>query len=235
MQLSSIGKTIWFVFVSCFLMACSKGKQYTCKSDCENITLQVNLVRQGTSTGSLQVPYSIYFLPETTNWIDYPGTEYEVASGQTDANGLLRKIVKVNQKELEAGKGLYIRLYPSATVHLCKNPALIPVTSVPVNNTAQFTMDAYIKKPFTLTWNKQSAEVFDQTDLLYGAPTVCTFGFSGQRNITANTGTTSVEALLNNYLYITIKETKFGTPNTYRWTRDSVWVDAGVSSYGVVY
>jgi hypothetical protein len=42
-----------------------------------------------------------------------------------------------------------------------------------------------------------------------------------------------VEALLNSYLYITIKETKLGTPNTYRWTSASVLVDAGVNSYGV--
>lgn len=219
--------------VCSLLISCSKGKRYTCTSDCENITLQVNLVQQNGTGASLNVPYSIYFLKETTQWFDYPGTEYEVANGETDATGLLRKTIKINKAELEGAKGIYIRLYPTAKVHLCKNPALLSVPSVPVNNTAQFTMEAYSKKPFTLTWTKQSTEIFDQTDLLYGSPTVCTFGFNGERRISGLGGTSTVEALLNNYLYITIKETAFGSPNTYRWTSDSVWVDAGVSSYGV--
>ena len=217
------------------LLSCSKGKRYTCSSDCENITLQVNLVRQNGTTGSLQVPYSIYFLNQTNQWVDYPGTEYEVLSGETDANGVLRKTVKINKTELDGAKALYIRLYPTTSVHLCKNPALLTVASVPVNNTAQFTIDAYLKKPFTIQWSKQSAGVYDRTDLLYGAPTVCTFGFSGERQITGTSGSNNVEALLNSYLYITIKETSLGTPNTYNWTSDSVWVDGSVNSYNVIY
>lgn len=218
-----------------FFFSCSKNKGYTCDSDCENITLQVNLLRQNGTTGSLQVPYSIYFLKQTSTWFDYPGTEYEVASGETDASGLLRKIVKINKGELEGAKALYIRLYPTTSVHLCKNPALIQVASVPVNNTAQFTMEAYIKKPFTVQWSKQSAGIYNQTDLLYGSPTVCTYGFSGERQITGTNGSSTIEALLNSYLYITIKETSFGSPNTYHWTSDSVWVDGSVTSYNVVY
>ncbi len=216
-------------------LSCSRNKGYTCDSDCENITLQVNLLRQNGTTGSLQVPYSIYFLKETSTWFDYPGTEYEVANGQTDASGLLRKIVKINKGELEGAKALYIRLYPTTSVHLCKNPALIQVASVPVNNTAQFTMEAYIKKPFTVQWSKQSAGIYNQTDLLYGSPTLCTYGFSGERQITGTNGSSTIEALLNSYLYITIKETSFGSPNTYHWTSDSVWVDGSVTSYNVVY
>lgn len=224
---------IGLLLVCSVILSCSKRKGYTCSSDCENITLQVNIVQQNGTGASLKLPYSIYFMKETSQWFDYPGTEYEVASGETDASGLMRKIVKVNKEELDGVKGLYIRLYPSATVHLCKNPALLMVPSVPVNNTAQFTVDAYSKKPFTINWIKQSTDVFDQTELLYGTPTICTYGFAGERSISGNSGTSSVAALLNSYLYITIKETKLGSPNTYRWTSDSVWVDAGVSSYGV--
>jgi hypothetical protein len=44
-----------------------------------------------------------------------------------------------------------------------------------------------------------------------------------------------VYALINKMNIITIKKTKIGSPNTYEWINDSVYVDAGVNDFSIQY
>lgn len=216
------------------LTGCGKPKKYKCKKECETISVSGQLNRLNIGTRPINMAYKVFFMPENTTWIDFdPGIEYEVTSGTTDAQGRFSISTKVSRNELQGSSAIYIRFFPSQYFHCCKNPAVFTIASVPPGGVASFSMDIYEQTPFTLIAQKQSPTQYQQLELLYGSPTLCTYGFLGSRSMTYTNTQYDLFALINQMNVFTIKEIL--QDSIYHWTIDSVYVDSTTTQHTMIF
>lgn len=232
--------------VLCTLLAlllcssCSKKRTYRCKKGCVTIQLEGNLVDLNQATAAKNTPYKILFMPTASSWIDFePENEYIVTEGITGANGIMKETIKVGEFELNGDHSVYIRYYPSASYHFCDKPAYHAVHKVPVDFFDKHVLTIYERKTIDLQLQKNDTTQYDQTELLVGATTDCTTGFFSDPPVLVNAslsaGNYPVYMLLNKMNILTVKKTKWGTPNTYSWVTDSVYVDAQTTQYTMSY
>lgn len=233
---------ILFVFLSLALLhlsSCTK-KQYKCKRDCITLALEGNLVSLNGNAAPMNTPYKILFMEGGSTWIDFnPGREYVVKEGITDASGIMKETIKVDQNLLKGTYSIYVRYFPSENYHFCDNPPMHTVPDVPIDNFDKHTLNLYEKKVVTIHTEKIHNDVFDKRELLFGAQTQCTFGFFSSNPVEINPAETSgdyaIYGLLNAMNILTLKKTKLGNPNTYEWITDSFYVDANTVSHTIQY
>ncbi len=228
------------LFILLLCSACSKKRTYRCKKGCVTIQLEGNLVDLNQATAPKNTPYKILFMPTATSWIDFePDNEYLVKEGVTGANGIMKETIKVGEAELNGDHSVYIRYYPSASYHFCDNPAFHVIDKVPVDFFDKHILTIYERKTIQLQMQRTDTATYNQTELLIGAATDCTTGFFSDPPLTINAGLPSanypVYMLMNKMNILTVKKTKTGTPNTYTWVTDSVYVDTNVSQYTLSY
>jgi hypothetical protein len=218
------------------MVSCSKKRTYRCKKGCVTIGVEGRLIDQNQATASKATPYKILFMPTQNGWIDFEADrEYVVAEGTTDAAGIMKANIKVGEAELKGDHSVYIRYYNTEPFHFCDNPAYYAIHTVPPDLTDIHTLNIYQRKKIDLQLQKTDTAAYDQVELLVGAPTICTFGFLSDPILLSGSGTYPAYTLLNRSNLLTVKKTRFGTPNTYEWAIDSVYVDASTTQYTMNY
>lgn len=232
-------KIILLGIVLANLTACTK-KKYKCKKDCITIALEGNLISLNNGTAPKNTPYKILFMEGGASWIDFmPEMEYVVVEGLTDANGVMKQTIKVDQTLLKGAYSIYIRYFPSENFHFCNNPPMHTIADIVVDNFDKHTLTMYEKKKINLHAEKVTNDHFDKREILFGAPTQCTFGYFSSNAIeidtTQSSGNYSLYGLLNTMNILTIKKTKYGNPNSYEWITDSFFVDANTTSHTIQY
>lgn len=234
-------KKLLFAFMLLSLFSCTKKKNYKCKSNCITVSITGQMEGKNNAVTSMKTPYSILFMPANSSWVDFaPDKEFVVSEGYTDDNGKMQANVKISSADLNADYSLYVRYFPTAYYHFCDNPPLHEIAKVPIDNIDIHTMAVYEKKKITIHAENVQQDTFDTKEILFGAPTECsTNGFFTENSVVIKNNETigdyTVYALINKMNIITIKKTKIGSPNTYEWINDSVYVDAGVNDFSIQY
>ena len=223
-----------------FLLESCTKKQYKCKRDCITIALEGNLVSLNGNTTHMNTPYKILFMEGGSSWIDFnPDLEYVVTEGTTDASGIMKQTIKVDQNLLKGSYSIYVRYFPSENYHFCDNPPMHTLATVPIDNFDKHTLNLYEKKKINIHTEKVNNDVFDKRELLFGAQTQCTFGFLSSNAVEINPAETSgdykIYGLLNAMNILTVKKTRLGNPNSYEWITDSFYVDATTESHTIQY
>jgi hypothetical protein len=232
------GFLLLITFSLILFSSCSKPKKYTCKKGCITLAIEGQLVDLNNATATKSTPYKILFMPTNSTWVDFsPELEYVVQEGMTESNGQLKTNIKVDQELLKSDYSIYVRYFPTESFHFCKNPPLHEIATVPIDNFDKHTLSIYQRKKIKIYTHDSSLLQYDKRELLIGAPTECTFGFTSvtEMNHTGADGVYDVYALMNKSNLITIKKTRLGTPNIYEWITDSVYVDEATQDFIINY